>query len=198
MIINKLSHKLANNPQDEEILNYILPLVFQTIIIFLLTFIISYLLETLNVVLFVALSGIILRQISGGSHSKSIINCTLISVVMINLFSYLSKYTLTNSSLILILGSLTFIIGIIIVYKNVPVDVPERPITDPLEISKFRKLSFIYIFIIGILSLFYYYNYIDKEYYIAIVLGTDWQLFMLTSFGFMFNRIIDKMTIRKC
>lgn len=85
-----------------------------------------------------------LRMIAGGYHMDSYGKCILTSLGMFVILGTISQYTYRywNLTVIAILIVITFIVGLLVIKKWAPSDTPNRPITKPEEIKKFRLLSF--------------------------------------------------------
>lgn len=86
--------------------------------------------------------------------------CLLVSLGLFIIASLIAKYTYHqwNTFQLAILILLTFISGLYVLIRYAPRDNPNKPITDPDEIWKLKKLSLIYLFVwlvvIVILTLF--------------------------------------------
>jgi len=90
-----------------------------------------------------------IRTIAGGYHMDTYGKCIAVSLGMFLVAGLIVQYTWTmwSSTCLVFLYIITFIIGFYTIYKYAPRDTPNKPITKPEEIRKFRLLSFIYIFV---------------------------------------------------
>lgn len=90
-----------------------------------------------------------LRMIAGGYHMDTQGKCLLVSLVLFIAAALIAKYTyiywntLQMAALIVII----LISGLYVLIKYAPKDNPDRPITDPVQIRKFKKMSVIYLFV---------------------------------------------------
>jgi accessory gene regulator B len=86
------------------------------------------------------------RMFAGGYHMDSYGKCILTSLIMFVILGTISQYTHQYWSLtfIAILIMISFISGMFVIKKWAPSDTPNRPITRPEEIRKFKLLSYVY------------------------------------------------------
>ncbi len=97
--------------------------------------------------LIVSVAFIALRMIAGGYHMDTQGKCLLVSLIMFIAAALLAKYTYAYWSTLqlAVLIAVTFLSGLYVVIKYAPKDNPNKPITDPGEILKFKKLSVAYL-----------------------------------------------------
>lgn len=203
--IEALSDKLAKILKDElkleeekyEVVKYGL---FSFIYIFtsiVLVTLIGGIFGVLIEALFISFTISLLRKSSGGAHSNSEFNCTIIGIVIsvvpaiiINNFQYESKF-------LYILGVIIFIISFIGAYKLAPVDSPNKPIRTPKKIKRLRKQTFIILGTYLLLAIFFtttnnYINIVNTNNLVmCLYTGIIWQIFTLTKLGHKFIYIID-------
>ncbi len=161
---------------------------FKIIVILAVSLVLGLFLPTLAVtVTFVSL-----RMIAGGYHMNTQGKCLFVSLGLFIMASLLAKYTshYWNTLQLGMFIFITFTLGLYALIRYAPRDNPNKPITDPDEIRKFKKLSLIYLFIwlvvIVILTLFQM-NLIV----ISLGLGVLLELFMITPTGHNFFDLIN-------
>lgn len=141
--------------------------------------------------LVVTLAFVSLRMIAGGYHMDTQGKCLLVTLGLFIPASLIAKYTCHywNTLQLAMLIILTFFSGLYALIKYAPRDNPNKPITDPDEIRKFKKLSIIYLFVwlvvIVILALLQM-NLIV----ISLGFGVLLELFMITPAGHKFFDLI--------
>lgn len=203
--IETLSEKLAKNLKEElkleedkyEVVKYGLFSFIYILTSIVLVALIGGIFGVLIEALFISFTISLLRKSSGGGHSNSEFNCTIIGIVIsvvpaviINNFQYERKF-------LYILGAIIFSISFFIAYKLAPVDSPNKPIRTPKKIKRLRKQTFIILGSYSILSIFFiiisnHINIVDiNNLVMCLYIGTIWQIFTLTKLGHNFIYIID-------
>lgn len=160
--------------------------------------IISWLLGVVQLALVAAFTAAGLRVLSGGAHSASIRNCSLLGAIVsptIAIFSRLA-HIYFSSPLLSALVTAVWLLGLWAVYKYAPADTPNKPITEEKMKKRLRRLSRMYLvawFILwggsacGIVNLF------KSDVILAGTLGLMWQIFSLTPFGYRLVAMVDRM-----
>lgn len=109
----------------------------------------AYLLGVLVPTLLVALVFCSLRLFAGGYHMDTYGKCLFTSIALFIGAGTISQYTHTYWNLLaidlFIAGTIVF--GLYAIVKYAPKDTPNKPITEPEEIRKFKRLSIGYLFI---------------------------------------------------
>ncbi len=132
-----------------------------------------------------------LRMIAGGYHMDTFGKCLFVSMTLFVIAALIANYTYQYWTILHIISLiiLTFITGLYILIKYAPKDTPNKPITDPIQIQKYKKLSIIYLFIwlminilLAALSL--------NMYVIALSFGVLLELFAVSPTGHKFFDII--------
>jgi len=128
-----------------------------------------------------------LRMLAGGYHMNTYTKCMFVSLALFISAALLSRYTYqywTQWSLI-ILAAATFIISIPVLLKWAPADNPNRPITKPEEIRKFKFLSIVYMIIwsLVITTVIWTEPSSYQIYIIAASLGVLLELFTISPTG---------------
>lgn len=110
---------------------------------------IAYMLGVLVSTLLVALVFCSLRLFAGGYHMDTYGKCLLTSIALFIGAGAISQYTHTYWSPIAIAVMIagTSILGFYAIVKYAPKDTPNKPITAPEEIRKFKRLSLGYLII---------------------------------------------------
>ena len=129
----------------------------------------------------VALSSGLLRLVSGGAHAKRFYRCLLIGTALCLVGGYGAVVgVVPDEWLPMGIVSAGFI-GLIVVYKYVPVATKAKPITEPQRRRRFQILSACFLVLWVGISLFL----LPKERVLvtASFFGVTWQLFTLTPAG---------------
>ncbi len=204
--MEKLAKKLASDialsleydKEKEAVIAYGLFGIFQifltTAMIILLGFIIGAPIEATILCFSVSL----LKKYSGGVHVNTPGMCVFISAFICTLFAAASKWLLAgiyHPTPMLIAIVVIYLLSFVIIFKNVPVDSPNKPITSETKIRRMRRGSFTLITFYFLLSgLFYILSFNRKEfgtYGISMLFGVAWQVFTLTTPGTLFMNGIN-------
>ncbi|NLT13291.1 MAG: accessory gene regulator B family protein [Clostridiales bacterium] len=141
----------------------------------------------------------ILKKSTGGAHAETLTGCVIVSVLSITLFAAVSRYALGfPMSIFLNIGMTLAVLlaGVIVFYRSVPVDSPNKPIRKPEKIRRLRRQSFV---LLGLFSAFsvlaavlapVYERFYSIAFCIRFILL--WQTFMLTTYGNRFIRFLTK------
>jgi accessory gene regulator B len=155
----------------------------------------GWLLGCLPAALAATFAASVLRALSGGAHSESAANCSLISVVLAVL---IGKSAIVIGSQVLlpaIIAVVLFIslISLKVIWVLAPVDSPAKPITNEIHRKNLRVLSLVAVTIISVvqLSLTILNPGFFAPYALAVSLGIAWQTFTLTVTGNRFSKRID-------
>ena len=156
----------------------------------------------LNILLQLGLIVIIfcsLRLIAGGYHMDTYGKCLFVSMMLYVSAGIIAKYTYNYWSIqalaLLIVFTLSY--ALFCTIKYAPKDTPNKPITDPEEIKKFKLLSLIYISIwtIFVILLLVYSNVM---FVLCISFGVLLEMFTLTPLGHkFFDWVKGSLTIDK-
>jgi len=132
-----------------------------------------------------------LRMLAGGFHFDTLGRCLYISLGLFLTAALISQYTYQywNTLSVTIFFILVFATSLYVLIKYAPKDTPTKPITDPVEIMKFKKLSIIYLciwlvacIILTVLNL--------NLYVIAMSFGVLLEIFSVSPVGHaFFNKI---------
>lgn len=132
-----------------------------------------------------------LRMLAGGYHMDTFGRCLFISMALFIIAALTAKYTYLYWNLIeiIILIVATFLIGLYVLRRYAPKDTPNKPITDPIQIRKFKKLSITYLIILTTINSFLTVFEL-KMYILALSFGILLELFTVTPTGHKFFNVI--------
>lgn len=153
---------------------------------------VSLLLGILMPSLILISSFLALRLFAGGYHMNTHGKCLLVSLVLFVIAAITVKYTYTywQTAHMMVLIAVTFTAGLYVLIKYAPKDTPNKPVTDPDKIRKFKALSVICLFFwllgISILAVFKY-----KMYVLSLSFGVLMELFAVTPTGHKFFDVIN-------
>ncbi len=108
---------------------------------------VSAVLGVLIPTLIISISFALLRKVAGGYHMDTYGKCLLVTIGLFVTAALIAKHTYRYWSIawMVIFIALTFTIGLYVLIRYAPRDTPNRLITDPVEIRKFKALSIAYI-----------------------------------------------------
>lgn len=128
-----------------------------------------------------------LRTIAGGYHMNTYGKCIAVSLGMFIACAIISRYTyqVWNTPLTLVFILSTFISCLMCLIKWAPADNPNRPITKVEEITKFKRLSILYItvWLFAALIAVYFNLYM---FVLAGCFGVILEVFSITPVGYRF------------
>ena len=130
----------------------------------------------------------LLRSFSGGAHASTSLRCAVIAIMYTNSLAYLAQVLSRLEPLwlhIFVVGVAGVGLGLLL--KFAPVDVPEKPITDPMHRKRLQWLSVVSFLVAILISLA-----VESQYSYAILLGLCWQLLSLTPAGELLARLLDQ------
>ncbi|MCX7747297.1 MAG: accessory gene regulator B family protein [Clostridia bacterium] len=133
-----------------------------------------------------------LRVIAGGYHMDTYGKCIFVSLAFFQISAIVTQYTHLywhKSYLILFIG-INFIVGLPLILKWAPRDTPNKPITDPGEIKKFKTLSVV-CFIAWFLVLITLWAFGNKILVLSGCFGIILELFAISALGHRFFDFIS-------
>ncbi len=184
--------------EKKAVITYGLTAIIQIIVLFIIISIIGLIFGFWyeSFIIFIVVG--IIRKSTGGAHSQTMYGCVLISVLIIMILSSLSRYILNyplNIFINLLISILVYVLCFIVFYNCVPIDSPNKPITNPEKIKKLRRQSYIKITVFFIISVIFILLSVKYERFysiaVSIRLAMLWQLFTLTKHGAWFINKID-------
>lgn len=210
--MEKLAKQLANNiasslnydKEKEAVIAYGLIAIIQVAITVLLILLFGIQIGAPIEALVICFSASILRKYSGGAHADTPELCTAISVIYCILMALLTKHLLTpiyNPIIMAVAILIIFSLSFLVVYQLAPVDSPNKPIRTEKKKKRMRKASFLILVVYLALSIVFwiFINDIEafKAYGIGMLFGITWQIFTLTSVGFLFIGKINQLLIHR-
>ncbi|WP_432406598.1 accessory gene regulator ArgB-like protein [Wukongibacter sp. M2B1] len=187
----KKNTEIDNN--QEAILRFAIEVVISFVVSLGLALLVALLLGIFPNVLIIILTTSILRSFSGGSHSETMLGCSLYGTIIMNGFGLLTKYTQPSKGLLSIIVLLILMFSTWSFYKYAPADTPGKPINTKVKRQKLRKFSFATLFIWCTLCLLWYTGLMKSLTIIyASSLGVLWQSFSLTDWGYALLHHMDR------
>jgi len=151
----------------------------------LLLIVLSLILGIFTPVIIVVVTFMSLRPIAGGYHFQTYNKCTVMSLIMFIGSAIITQHTLQYWSLTSTWYLFNFCVAtaIYIIYRYVPRDTPNKPITKELEINKFKRWSFIYLIAwASIMTIFLLFDV--KLIVLSSCLGLLLELFSVSKVGY--------------
>ncbi|MDF2988561.1 MAG: Accessory regulator [Eubacterium sp.] len=186
-----LSEALNENHQKRREYNFGFQIIIGEFVKFSAIIIVSLIFGVFLPALVITLAFVSLRMIAGGYHMDTQGKCLLVTLGLFIPAALIAKYTCHywNTLQLVLLIFITFIAGLYALIRYAPRDNPNKPITEPDEILKFKKLSlgylFVWLVIIVVLTLLQM-----KLFVISLGFGVLLELFMITQAGHKFFDLI--------
>ena len=136
------------------------------------------------------------RILAGGYHLKTAERCLIVSLIQFIGSALIVQYTQKYWTYINIYSLFIFcvVIALYIIIKYVPRDTPNKPITDKLQVKKFKRWSFTYLLVwISIMIVFTLLNV--KIIVIASCFGLLLELFSISKLGQKIYKKLDTPNI---
>lgn len=195
--MDKLARFLSQNDNDKyEIYIYLLKVYLNFFFVSMIIFIIAYFLHILYWSLIAGIISWLLRAYTGGAHSESQKNCTLLSIFIIILMGLLVKFfsNIIISIHLLEFNILIISVSMLIIYFYAPADTPEKPIISLKFKQELRKKAFIFesLLLLIVLILFYF-NIYFNQITLSIILGIMWQTFTIVPIGYFTLKKLDEV-----
>lgn len=184
--------KMEESHEKRRVYYYGLQIVFGGLAKSSLVISISLLTGSLWTTLFLAVVFGSLRMVAGGYHMDTLGKCTLVTLAIFLTGGIAAQYTYMYLSFydVTIFLIITFAAVMPVIYRWAPAENPNRPITDPKEIKKFKKLSIAYLFVwLAVVQGLTYYDL--KKFTIAACLGLIFEAFTITPWGYKFFESIS-------
>lgn len=175
------------NRQKRLIYYYSLQVIIGAIFKGIVTILLALLLGIFVPMMFIILVFVSLRMLAGGYHMDTYVKCLVVSISLFVAAALISQYTYTHWSLMCVFAfiAMTFIFGLYVLVRYAPRDTPNKPITDPKEIRKFKTLSILHLFVWLVVTVFLTYFKL-KLYVISLCFGVLLELFVITPTGHKF------------
>lgn len=201
-ISNNLKRELNLDEDKRSIIEYGIFAFFHMGISILLVAIVGAIFNVMIEALIISFTSAILRKFSGGAHASTAANCAILGVLITVIPAYIIKNISFNSSYIIYIGILLYIISFTTIYKLAPVDSPNKPIKNVKKIKRLKRESIIILSIYMFIVLFnIILSYVNKSntlllYSSCIYIGVLWQVFTLSKLGHFIVNIIDSLFIK--
>ncbi len=197
-IADKIAQSFGYDEEKTAVVSYGLLAILQMVIIFAMTFIIGWIGGFCLECMIIFLSVGFLRRSIGGGHSNSFTGCLIISIFIISLFAFLSRYLFgPNEPLWFVVAySVVYLIAFYIIYKRAPMDSSNKPIVREEKIRRLRRTGFITWALYYAITIAFTFLSVKNVRFInlamSLTLATIWQTFMLTGIGNKFIRTVDR------
>lgn len=147
----------------------------------------SLILGTFKATMTAAIAFALLRRSAGGYHMNTFGKCTAVTFLMFIFAGVTAQYSykVWPTVHIYILIMTTVLAGLIIIIKWAPADTPNKPITKPEKIQKFKRQSIIFMLVLQILLLIMSY-YKQYALIISACLGVLFEGFTIAPAGYKF------------
>ena len=201
-IVRRLASKIARSQgldaEREAVVAYGLLAMTQISVITLLALALGFAVGAPVEALIVCFSVSFFHKYSGGAHAYDADFCTVISVAYCTLAAAASGWLspLYRFSAMLAAVIVIYATAYWVVYRYVPVDSPNKPITNPLKIKRMRRGSYLLVTAYLALQLLFIFqgtrNPLFQGYGISLLLGVAWQTLTLTPIGaVLLNKLND-------
>lgn len=190
-ISNNIAQELSLDDDKKSVINYGIFAFIQMMICIALVIVFGTVFNVAIEALLISFTISILRKSSGGVHASSPGRCAIIGTIASVGMGLISKHINVSFSLVILIGSITFMWSYYIVSKLAPVDSPAKPIKNIKKRNRLKKSSLvilsIYLIIVVINSLYFYFmkNSIVLVYSLCIYMGLLWQVFSMTKYGYL-------------
>jgi accessory gene regulator B len=187
----KLAIAMNENHQKKSVYYYGFQIVIGAAVKGVLLITIASLLGILIPTLLITVAFASLRMIAGGYHMDTYGKCILVSLGLFIVSGLIAEYTNSywNSVHVIILITAAFILGLYVLLRYAPKDTPNKPITNPKEIKKFKTLSIVYLFVwLGITLALVVFSF--KIFAMSICFGMLLELFAISPTGHKFFDLI--------
>ena len=189
-----LSSQTGQNDETEAVLIYAIEILAISVINFVLTLGLGWLLGVLWGTLAALLTAILMRHTAGGAHSSSPIRCAIITMIIFPALALLAKQLAGLNPFIMdLLCLLMVLISFGLIWCFAPVENEAAPIISPQRRRSLRSFSFLAFFVVCI-CIFIIKQSLQpwaEDVYISIVLGLMWSTFNLSSPGHSFMLFLD-------
>lgn len=140
----------------------------------------------------IALTFASLRTLAGGYHMRTYGKCMVISLGMFLAAGLISQYTYQyiNAGYLFVFISAVYAFSFYILLNWAPSDTPNKPITKPEDIRKFKRMSLIFITLILMFS-FLLISYGQNYYVIPVFFAILIESFTVMPKGYEFFAKID-------
>lgn len=195
---NYLMKQKGEKHEQRRVYYYGLQVIIGAIVKFTLLFALAFVTDTLLPAFIMTIVFASLRAIAGGYHMDTFGKCLAVSISMFIAFSVIARYTYQywNKYQILTFAIITIVISLYCICKWAPSDNPNRPITEPNEIKKFKNFSIIYLGFWTIISFILIYKKLYMI-FLSIAFGLILEIFSITPAGHTFFSFVKNSLKKK-
>lgn len=189
--------QLDLDEEKTEVVAYALTSLFLVIIDLTLILVVCGFLGVIQEGLIAALTGAVLRSVTGGAHLSSPWRCAILSALLPAFFGYLGKFAgpLLTSEILVVFLFFTLIWGVFIVNRYAPAEVKARPIR-PEKRGFYRKAGILLVLFWAIPA-FFFLSTNRPAFFLAGSCGLWWQTITLTPPGFTIYRYLSDWKLKR-
>jgi accessory gene regulator B len=189
---SKIALELKLDKDRKEVIAYGTFAILQTVLAIVFVIVFGLIFHVAVEALIVSFTASILRKYSGGAHASSPSKCIVIGTIICVGQAIIIRVAISpfaNTSLLLLIGAIIFMMSYYLIYKLAPVDSMSKPIRNKEKRYRMKKGS-IYVLnaylILGLLNVVLYSYFGERGfavYTLCICGGITWQAFTLTKIG---------------
>ncbi|MBS4022032.1 MAG: accessory gene regulator B family protein [Dethiobacter sp.] len=194
-----LAKELSLTEAQTEVVHYGLLSLAATLLNLAVIVIVSALFGIMREALAAAFTMMAFKKVSGGAHCTSLHGCIITGTVVIMLIGLITRAfapLFSSNPFFLVVAPL---LALVAAWIYAPADVPQKPITSPVQRSMLRALSLLLILAWGA-SGFYLWSIQYTAliyYYTAGNLGLLWQALALTPLGYRLMSLLNPLFTRR-
>ena len=196
-----LAAKAELQPEQEDILAYVIELIVLNAANILFALLLGFLLGVFKGTAACLITIAIFRQVAGGAHSDSAWRCALISIIIFPLLALFAAFLSLHNNPFYnnIICFLAIGAGFLSAFLKAPVDSPSAPIISPL---RRRRLKILSVFTVAVLAAIIFYLHLSSwvnadEIQLCLSLSILWVSFILSKPGHIFFSCVDGIKIFK-
>lgn len=196
-----LQKELSLNEDQREVVAFGFYMVVSFVFGYAAIAIVGWLLNVFWLAIAVAATGSVLRVVSGGAHSETMLNCTLFGAIVSPGLALIASFIypfLSGPSLYLLVVAF-WAFSLWGVLKYAPADTPQKPITGPAERRRYRTRSLgvlvTWVLVLGSGLIF---GKVSGDIFLASTLGLSWQVFSLMPAGYWIAKRFDALIPKSC
>ncbi|MEW5953684.1 MAG: accessory gene regulator B family protein [Bacillota bacterium] len=193
-----LATKTGLASEKEQILTYVIEVLFLNLANVILTLLLGLMLGVLPGTAACLLTVAIFRHTAGGAHSSSPLRCAMVTVMVFPCLALLaSALAQVGQFYSDLLSGLAVFIGLMAIVLLAPVDSPAAPIISPLRRRRLKFLSILAIILVAALIAALRYSSLDytAEIQLCLALSLLWVGFILSRPGHLLMMFIDTIDI---
>lgn len=187
IISDYLARELGMAERDRDRVRFGLEMLISTLISLTSSLVLAMVLGLLKPVIFVLISGAVLKMLAGGVHFNTVWECAFTTSIFTNFLAFLASRSggviYSNWQVYFVISALYILLSLLI---WAPSDVPQKPITERREIRLFKITSIIVAMVILGISYLLIYLF-DTRFIIisaALILGLIFQAFAINPLAY--------------